>query len=288
MSWGGYRLGFLLYLLVVGFLAEMAGGALGVGYGVFSTTLLIAGGLLPAAASASVHTAETVATLISAISHHQFGNVDKRLAAVLTVPGVLGAIAGALLLSRVSGEALRPWIAGLLLVMGITILVRFVSRWDRPVPISAPFPVVDDPDGLAAVVPAVEEEEAGLSPWQLVFLALVGGTLDSFGGGGWGPVTTPVLLMEHNIPSYRVVGSVTLAGFFVTLASTLTFAFSLGLEQFQWPVVAFLLVGSAVAAPAAAWVCRKIPHKWLGIIVGILLIVTNLRSIVLYALARAG
>jgi uncharacterized membrane protein YfcA len=172
--------------------------------------------------------------------------------------------------------------------MGITILVRFVSRWDRPVPISAPFPVVDDPDGLAAAVPAVEEEEAGLSPWQLVFLALVGGTLDSFGGGGWGPVTTPVLLMEHNIPSYRVVGSVTLAGFFVTLASTLTFAFSLGLEQFQWPVVAFLLVGSAVAAPAAAWVCRKIPHKWLGIIVGILLIVTNLRSIVLYALARAG
>jgi uncharacterized membrane protein YfcA len=122
----------------------------------------------------------------------------------------------------------------------------------------------------------------------LVFLALVGGTLDSFGGGGWGPVTTPVLLMEHNIPSYRGVGSVTLAGFFVTLASTLTFAFSLGLEQFQWPVVAFLLVGSAVAAPAAAWVCRKIPHKWLGIIVGILLIVTNLRSIVLYALARAG
>ena len=140
MSWGGYRLGFLLYLLAAGFLAEMAGGALGVGYGVFSTTLLIAGGLLPAAASASVHTAETVATLISAISHHQFGNVDKRLAAVLTVPGVLGAIAGALLLSRLPGEALRPWIAGLLLVMGVTILVRFVSNWDRPVPISAPFP----------------------------------------------------------------------------------------------------------------------------------------------------
>lgn len=286
MSWGGYRLGFLFYLLVAGFLAEMAGGALGVGYGVFSTTLLIAGGLLPAVASASVHTAETVATLISAISHHQFGNVDKRLAAVLSVPGVLGAIAGALLLSHLPGEAMRPWIAGLLLVMGITILIRFVSNWDRPAPISAPFPITDDPDSSAAA-PAFEEK-AGLSTWQLIFLALVGGTLDSFGGGGWGPVTTPVLLMEHNIPSYRVVGSVTLASFFVTLASTLTFAVSLGLEQFHWPVVVFLLVGSAAAAPAAAWVCRKIPHKWLGIIVGVLLIVTNLRSIVLYALARAG
>ncbi|MGQ9516613.1 MAG: sulfite exporter TauE/SafE family protein [Anaerolineae bacterium] len=285
MDWGGYRLGFLFYLLVAGFLAEMAGGALGVGYGVFSTTLLIAGGLLPAVASASVHTAETLATLISAISHHQFGNVDKRLAAVLSVPGVLGAVAGALLLSRLPGEGVRPWIAGLLLFMGIVILVRFISNKDRVVPISAPFPVMGDPEGLAVVAPAVREN-AGLSMWQLILLALVGGTLDSFGGGGWGPVTTPVLLMEHNIPSYRVVGSVTLASFFVTLASTLAFSFSLGLEQFQWPVVVFLLVGSAISAPIAAWVCRKIPPKWLGVIVGLLLILTNLRSIVLYMLAH--
>lgn len=287
MAWGGYRLGFLFYLLVAGFLAEMAGGALGVGYGVFSTTLLIAGGLLPAVASASVHTAETFATLISAISHHQFGNVDKRLAAVLSVPGVLGAAAGALLLSHLPGETMRPWIAGLLLFMGITILVRFISHKNHVVSISTPFPIAEDPEDLAMAVPAVKEN-AGLSVWQLVFLALVGGTLDSFGGGGWGPVTTPVLLMEHNIPSYRVVGSVTLAGFFVTLASTLTFSFSLGLEQFQWPVVVFLLVGSAIAAPVAAWVCRKIPPKWLGVIVGLLLIFTNLRSIVLYAMAHAG
>ena len=275
---GERGLAYLLLIGVMGFIAQFVDGTLGMGYGVFSTSLLVAAGMLPAVASASVHTAEVVSTLVSGISHHTLGNVDRRLAAPLAGSGVLGAVIGALFLSNVPGALIKPWVAGALLFMGILVLWRFA---------------VKNGSRQAAAGPQVSEEGAttaeldesppgkGLATWKLVCIGFVAAAFDAFGGGGWGPISTPTLILNHNVRPHQVVGSVNLAEFFVTLAASLTFFFALGPEQFEWTVVVCLLAGGVIAAPVAAWVCRKLPHRWLGILIGGLLILTNLRSLLL-------
>jgi uncharacterized membrane protein YfcA len=252
-----FNIAFAVSMVLVGFAAQFIDGTLGMGYGVSSTSLLVAVGLAPAIASASVHTAEIVTTLVSGIAHHQLGNVKRELVLYLAIPGVIGGAAGAYFLSSIPGKTIKPWVAGLLLGMGCLILYRFLTRKRRSVasrPLSRP---------------------------KMFILGLVAAFLDAVGGGGWGPVATPSLILAENDQPNEVVGSVNLVEFFVTTAEAITFALTIGLEAFRWDIVVTLLVGGVIAAPIAAWVCKKLPHRMMGILIGVLLILLNLRTLIL-------
>lgn len=249
---------FLLSMMVVGFVAQAVDGTLGMGYGVFSTTLLVGVGLAPAIASASVHTAETATTLVSGISHWRLGNVHRKLFFSLVVPGVAGGVFGAYFLASIPGGQMKPVVSGLLLVMGGLVLYRFLAR--------------KEPE---------QASKRRMPLWQASVLGLVAGFLDAVGGGGWGPVATPGLILSGNHEPRQVVGTVNLVEFFVTVAETLTFLFTIGPENFEWGMVAALLVGGVIAAPLAAWLCSRLPHRALGIAIGGLLILLNARTLIL-------
>ena len=168
---------FLIGILLVGFAAQFIDGTLGMGYGVSSTSLLMAVGLAPAIASASVHTAEIATTLVSGIAHHQLGNVKRELVIPMVIPGVIGGSLGAYFLSSIPGKTIKPWVAGLLLTMGCLIVYRFFTRTERGV------------------------TGKRLSRPKMAFLGLVAGFLDAVGGGGWGPVATPSLILAERTTS---------------------------------------------------------------------------------------
>jgi len=256
-----FNITFLIGMLLAGFAAQFIDGTLGMGYGVSSTSLLVAIGLAPAIASASVHTAEIVTTLVSGIAHHQLGNVKRELVLPLVFPGIIGGVLGAYFLSLIPGQTIKPWVAGLLLVMGCLIVYRFFTRKEW---------------GVAG---------KRLSRPKMTILGLVAAFLDAVGGGGWGPVATPSLILSENGQPHEVVGSVNLVEFFVTVAEAITFALTIGLEAFRWDIVVALLVGGVIAAPIAAWVCKKLPHRMMGILIGVLLILLNVRTLILTFLA---
>jgi uncharacterized membrane protein YfcA len=247
---------FLLVMLIVGYLAQFVDGTLGMGYGVFSASLLVSIGLYPVVASASVHTAEIFTTLLSGISHFKLGNVKRDLVLSLAIPGVIGGVTGAYFLASVPGKTIKPFVAAILLMMGLVILYRFLV-WKNPITF----------------------EQNGHSRWKLTLLGLVAGFMDAVGGGGWGPIATPSLILNGNDEPRQVVGSVNLVEFFVTLAETLTFLISVGPKAFRWDIVVALLVGGAIAAPSAAFLCKKLPAKALGALIGVALIGFNIRTL---------
>ncbi|WP_285008310.1 sulfite exporter TauE/SafE family protein [Pedobacter faecalis] len=239
-----------IWMLLVGFVAQLVDGALGMGYGVVSTTLLLSGGLNPAVISGSIHTAEMFSSGASGFSHYRFGNVNKKLFKTLLIPGVLGAIAGALLLSY-AGEAfsvyIRPVISLYTLLLGIRILTNAFKEKRKP-------------------------QKVKRAGW----LAGAGGFLDSFGGGGWGPLVTSTLISKGRTPKY-VIGSVSLTEFFVTMASAVTFFFILGVSH--WQSILGLIVGGVLAAPIAARLVGRLPIKKMFIGVGVIVIISSVRII---------
>lgn len=238
------------FMLAVGFIAQMVDGALGMGYGVVSTTLLLSGGLNPAVISGSIHTAEMFSSGAAGFSHYRFGNVNKKLFKTLLIPGVLGAIAGALLLSY-AGEAFSQWIRPVIsiytLLLGIKILTNAFKEKPKP-------------------------QKVKRAGW----LAGAGGFLDSFGGGGWGPLVTSTLISKGRTPKY-VIGSVSLTEFFVTMASAITFFFVLGVSH--WQTIFGLIVGGVIAAPFAARMVGKLPIKKMFIGVAVIVILSSIRII---------
>lgn len=248
----------LLVLAIVGFGAQLVDGALGMAYGVTSTTLLLALGANPAAASASVHLAEIGTTLASGVSHWRFGNVDWKVVLRIGVPGAIGAFAGATFLSGLSTEAARPLMSILLLGLGVYVLLRFtfraLPRLDRSRPLRTRF----------------------LAP-----IGLVGGFLDATGGGGWGPVGTPALLASGRIEPRKVIGSIDTSEFLVAVAASAGFLLGLGTGGFDLGWVLALLAGGLVAAPIAAWLVRKLPPRLLGSLVGGVIVLTNVRTLLL-------
>lgn len=182
----------LIVLAVVGLVAQLVDGSLGMGFGVTSSTLLIAAGIAPATASASIHLAEVGTTLISGFSHYKFGNVDWRTVAIMALPGGIGAFFGAQFLVSLSAGTAKPWVAGLLFALGIYVIWRFLFLGGRR-----------------------PEFRGRLSARFLVPLGLVGGTLDAVGGGGWGPVGTTSLLSSGRLSPRMVVGSVSASEFVV-------------------------------------------------------------------------
>ncbi|MBO4204979.1 sulfite exporter TauE/SafE family protein [Micromonospora echinofusca] len=245
----------LLILAVVGLIAQLVDGALGMAYGLTSSTLLLLVGVAPAAASASVHLAEIGTTLAAGFAHWRFGNVDWRVVARIAVPGAVGAFAGATFLSSISTAAAAPWMAGILFTLGAYLLVRF----SRP---------------LRANRAAGPLRARFLSP-----LGLVAGFVDATGGGGWGPVATPALLVSGRMEPRKVIGSVDTAEFVVAGAASIGFLIGLGSEGFLLPTVLALLIGGLIAAPVAAWLVRIVPAQLLGATIGGVIVLTNSRTL---------
>jgi uncharacterized protein len=237
---------FLWYVLA-GFAAQLVDGSLGMAYGVTASTVLLGFGVPPAATSATVHAAEVFTTGASAISHHAFGNVNRLLFRRLLLPGIIGAVLGAYILTMIPGDAIKPYMASYLLIMGCVIFLK-----------------------------AFREFPPRTVTTHLVPLGLFGAFFDAIGGGGWGPiVATNLIVRGYEIR--ETVGSVNAVEFFVTLAATITFVLSLGL--INWQVILGLAVGGVLAAPIGAWVCKRIPVKPFMIFIGILVIALSLRTI---------
>ncbi|MBQ1025710.1 sulfite exporter TauE/SafE family protein [Micromonospora sp. C95] len=249
----------LLVIALVGLAAQLVDGSLGMAYGLTSSTLLLLVGVAPAAASASVHLAEIGTTLAAGTAHWRFGNVDWRVVRRIAVPGAVGAFAGATFLSALSTESAAPWMAAILFTLGAYLLVRF----SRP---------------LRRNPAAGRLRGRFLGP-----LGLVAGFVDATGGGGWGPVATPALLVSGRLEPRKVIGSVDTSEFVVASAASLGFLIGLGTEGFLLPIVLALLAGGLIAAPVAAWLVRIVPAQLLGAAVGGVIVLTNAR-----VLMRAG
>ena len=238
------------FMLAVGFLAQLVDGALGMGYGVISTTLLLSGGLNPAVISGSIHTAEMFSSGASGFSHYRFGNVNMKLFKTLLIPGVIGSIGGAVLLGTL-GEEYSVW------VRPIISLYTFIL-------------------GLRILFMAFKTEIKSTKIKYAGWLAGAGGFLDSFGGGGWGPLVTSTLISKGRSPKY-VIGSVSLTEFFVTMASALTFFVILGVSHLS--TIVGLIAGGVLAAPIAAKLVGKLPIKKMFIGVGIIVLLSSIRVI---------
>ncbi len=237
-----------LWLVGAGFLAQLVDGALGMGYGVTCTTILLSQGVALPAISGSIHTAEMFSSGVSGYSHYKFGNVNKKLFKVLLIPGIVGAIIGAFLLSKLGDEYanyIKPILATYTFILGVRILFT-----------------------------AFRKKRKTKKVKHVGWLAGAGGFLDSFGGGGWGPLVTSTLISKGRTPRY-VIGSVSITEFFVTLSSALTFFSLIGLSH--WQVIAGLVVGGMLGAPLAAKLSGKLPLKTMFIGVGAMVIFWSLR-----------
>ncbi|WP_344709644.1 sulfite exporter TauE/SafE family protein [Sphingomonas humi] len=236
--------GVLLPFILIGFAAQLIDGALGMAYGTISSTLLVGLGVPPAVASAGVHTAETFTTGVSAISHIAHRNVDWRLFGRIVVPGMIGGVLGAYVLSNIHADAARPFVLGYLLLLGFYLSWR---GWTHRHVVKTP----------RIVAP----------------LGLVGGFLDAAGGGGWGPVVTSNLMVQGAEPRFTI-GTVNTAEFFLTTTVSLTFLLTLGWEAFTTAIIG-LLIGGIVAAPIGAVVAKRVEADKLLLLVGLVLTATS-------------
>jgi uncharacterized membrane protein YfcA len=250
-SWDGFIAGFnqeFLIFFCIGVFAQLVDGTLGMGYGATSTSFLLAYGIPPAISSTGVHVAEMFTTGASAISHHRFGNINKKLVRHLLIPGVLGSIAGAYLLSDViDGDAIKPFIAVYMIALAIIIIRK-----------------------------ALKKNIIKKKTKKLGVLASFGGFMDAVGGGGWGPIVTSTLLGNGRNPRYTI-GSVNAAEFAVAFASGVTFMLFGGIQG--WQVIIGLILGGVIAAPIAAILVNKIKRKPMMILVGILIVILSLKTL---------
>jgi uncharacterized membrane protein YfcA len=247
----------LIIFALIGLLAQLIDGSLGMAYGVTSTSLLLAFGIAPAVASASVHLAEVVTTAASGVSHIKFGNVDKQTVYRLIIPGSIGAFLGATFLSNIPGDLARPYISIFLLLLGAYVLIRFLFQFK----------------------PQEESKGLNLTRKQSIPLGLIAGFADATGGGGWGPIATPVLLSKKGMSARKVVGTVDTSEFAIAVSATLGFFISLGWEEVNWLWVGALMIGGIIAAPIAAWLVRKIHPQLMGVLVGGFIILVNARTL---------
>jgi uncharacterized membrane protein YfcA len=235
--------------IMVGFFAQTIDGALGMAYGVSSMTMLLTFGIPPAAASASVHASKVFTNLASGLSHWSFGNVDWVLVRKLGLSGMVGGVIGALLLTVIPEQVLRPIISGYLILMAIIIFWRVLKKNE------------------------VKQVHTHLYP-----LGVIGGFFDALGGGGWGPIVTSTLLARGNHPRYTI-GSVNTAEFFIAVVQSITFFLTIGLVH--WQIILGLIIGGIVSAPMAALLVKKIPVQALMNLIGVVIALLGVRMIVL-------
>ena len=239
----------ILLFILAGFVAQLIDGALGMAYGVTATSFLLSFGMSPAVSSASVHASEVFTSGVSGLMHLKFGNVNSKLFKNLLIPGVIGAILGAYLLTSLEdyNQYIMPIVSAYTLILGIIIIRK-----------------------------ALQKKRSRKKVKRLFPLAATGGFLDSIGGGGWGPIVSSTLIANGKNPRYTI-GSVNLAEFFVALASSFTFIATIGFTH--WSVILGLIIGGVIAAPIGAFMANKIPTKPMMLFVGILIIITSLKRI---------
>jgi uncharacterized membrane protein YfcA len=237
------------WMLLVGFLAEIVAGSMGMGYGVICTTILLILNVSPPIISASIHSAESFTTAAGTISHYKLGNVNKKLTKLLAIPAIIGAIIGALALSYIGeryAKMTKPVLAAYTMYLGIRILKNAFGKKKL--------------NGIKKKT-------------NIPVLALIGGFIDSFGGGGWGPLVTGTFIKNGRTPRY-VIGSSTVAKFILTFVSAITFIFTIGIHH--WNIVAGLLIGGIITAPFSAMLTTKLPVKKMFVAVGIVVIAMSL------------
>jgi uncharacterized membrane protein YfcA len=244
----------LVVVALVGLVAQLVDGGLGMGYGATSSTLLVLVGLTPLAASASVHFSELGTNLASGLAHWRLRNVDWPVVARIAGPGAIGAFLGATVLSMLSTEWAKPLMSVILALLGSYIIVRFVI----------------------GIRPQLKKR---LTRRFLAPLGLFAGFVDATGGGGWGPVATPALLSGGRLEPRKVIGSVDTAEFAVSAAASVGFLIGIGASGISWGFALALLAGGLVAAPVAAYLIKIAPAQLLGVAVGGLIVLTNLRTI---------
>ena len=240
------------WMLLVGFAAEVVAGSMGMGYGVICTTILLILNVPPPVISASIHSAESFTSAAGTISHWQLGNINKKLVKALAIPAIIGAVLGALALSYVGeryAKITKPFIAVYTMYLGIRILQNAFKKR------------------------TINEKK---SATNITRLGLIGGFIDSFGGGGWGPLVTGTFIKNGHTPRY-VIGSSTFAKCLLTVASAITFIFTIGIQH--WNIVAGLLIGGIVTAPFSAMLTAKLPTRKMFIAVGIVVIFCSLITI---------
>lgn len=241
------------WMLLVGVLAEIVAGSMGMGYGVICTTTLLFLGIPPHAVSASIHSAESFTTAAGSISHIRLKNVSKNLVERLAVPAIFGAIIGAVSLTYLGeyySKITKTIISFYTLYLGIQIFSNaFKQKQDKKLKRKT----------------------------NLTRLGLAGGFIDSFAGGGWGPLVTGTLIKNSFTPRFAV-GSSTVAKFILTLTAAITFIFTLGIQH--WNIILGLLIGGIFTAPFSAMLTAKLPVKSMFIVIGLLVIIMS--SITIY------
>jgi uncharacterized membrane protein YfcA len=242
------------WMLLVGFLAEIVAGSMGMGYGVICTTILLILNVPAPVISASIHSAEVFTTGAGGLSHYKLGNVNKKLIKRLAIPAIIGAVLGALALSYLGenyAKATKPFLAMYTMYLGIRILQNAFRK-------------------KKSNVISIRKKT------NIQRLGFFGGFIDSFGGGGWGPVVTGTFIKNGRSPKY-VIGSSTVAKFILTVASAITFIFTVGIQH--WNIVAGLLIGGIITAPFSAMLTAKLPVRKMFIAVGLLVIFMSLITI---------
>lgn len=244
----------LILIALIAALAQTVNQAMGMGYGVITSSLLLGTGMPPAVISATVHAAKIGTSSTGALAHWRLGNVDRRAAVGLALPGMVGGFSGALLLSSVPAEVSRPVVGTVLLVLGLVVLVRFVRPRRRPTQ----------------------------APWRTIALAPLGagaGLLDAAGGGGWGPVTMGTLMARPPAEPRIVVGTVNAGEAFATAGATIGFLLAQGLGGFHFAEVLALMAGGILVSVPAAALAQRLRPATLGIGIGMLLITINARTV---------
>jgi uncharacterized membrane protein YfcA len=237
---------FLLFVLI-GFAAQLVDGALGMAYGLISSSFLLASGLPPATTAATVMFSGAFTSGTSAISHHRFGNIHSPLFKQLVIPGVLGAAVGAYLVTQLNGDVIRPYITAYLISMGLYVVIK----------------------SFREINPIHVHKRVGP-------LGFIGALITAMAGGGWGPIVTSTLLARGNHTRYTI-GTVNTVEFFVTLTASVVFFTTIGMSH--WKFVLALALGGVAAAPIAAFVAKKVPHRPMMFVVGLLIVVVSARSL---------
>ena len=245
----GFDLSALLPFIAIGFGAQLIDGAIGMAFGVITNTLLVSVmGMAPAQASARVHIVEMFTTAASGLSHVLHKNVDWKLFSRLAIPGVIGGVLGAYVLTNIDAAVAKPFVMVYLSGIGIYLLYR---AWGY-----------------------THEHR---QPKVIAPLGFIGGFLDAAGGGGWGPVVTSNLLIQGSSPR-TTVGTVNTTEFFLTTAVSITFITQIGFEAFTAATLG-LLIGGLLAAPLGAFLAKRIPPQRLMLMVGVVLTITSLFSL---------
>lgn len=236
-------------IMLIGLVAHFVDGTLGMGYGVTSSTFLVTAGFFPVMVSASVHTAEIFTTFSSGCAHLKFGNVRKDIFLPLVFFGVIGGILGAWGLVHLPVRMVRLMVSVVLFTLGMMILWKYI-RNEQKTP------------------------KEKVNPRKIAPLGLGAGLIDALGGGGWGPICTPVYMINGSEPR-KVIGSVNLAEFFVTTTIAVSFFFLVGLKNIPWIVVLSLASAGMIVAPFTAYLAKRIPSRVLGILIGLGIVALN-------------